>query len=175
MPIPTVDQVRQIGDIQTLIHWRLNVLRWPQALGAVMASGDLDLRCVSTSLPTRKGSTVTVQIRGHKSKSPGLVDVSGNISLQLIETVDSRIATLLRDWSELCCNSRTGLQAAKAQVEALLQITRLSRGGESVWSYTLVGCFLEGYDLPTLDGSSNGNFMPSMNISYDYFTDGRAG
>jgi len=92
-----------------------------------------------------------------------------------VETVDNRISHFIRNWREACSRSQTAHQFTKAELDATILITRLNRQLLPIWEYKLIGCWLESYTLPNLDGSTSDALKPGMTLSYDYFLDGPAG
>jgi len=148
-------------------------------MGALDVDSDFNLRCFSSEVPklVPVGSQ-DIWIRGHHIKQPGIYDSSHVITLVFLETVDSKVATMMKAWRDSCWNSQTGTQLEKIAVEATLRLTRLNRFDEEIWEYVLHGCFYEDGD-PTggtpLDGSTSDIIRPSMTLSYDWFEDGPAG
>jgi hypothetical protein len=174
MPIPTIEQVRQIGDFSTLYHWELRFAKFP-AVGSYPQDQDLNLRCESVELPQSSGSSINVTIRGQTVKQPGIYTPVGSLSLTFVETVNSVISEFIRQWRNACFDVQSGVSQSKADVEATIVIVRMNRQGEPVWAYTLIGAFLEDAQLGSLDGSSPDAMRPAVILSYDYFVDGKVG
>ena len=82
---------------------------------------------------------------------------------------------MLRDWRELCWQSRTGIQQTKANVQGTMYLELLNRQDEVIWQYFLYGCFLESFDVmggaQLADGMQQDIVAPSVRLSYDYFID----
>lgn len=167
----TLDQIRAFGDVTQGFRWIFNVITAPAAV-AFPASEALDLRIETAELPAKSGSSVEVQLKGHRVKYPGIYTPAGTINFQFVETIDSVIATWLRDWQVACWNNNTGVRVPKRDLEAVIQIQLLRNDDTPRWQYTLKGCFLESSNPGQLDGSSADPLRPQVTLSYDDFTQG---
>lgn len=176
---PVIDNIRMTADFATVYQWDVKFLTWPAApiAGGIGWPDDADLnfRCESTDIPVSTNSSITVAIRGHKVKQPGIQEYGMTFTLHFVETVDNRISHFIRNWREACSRSQTAHQFTKAELDATILITRLNRQLLPIWEYKLIGCWLESYTLPNLDGSTSDALKPGMTLSYDYFLDGSAG
>ena len=171
MPRPTIEQVRGLGDVATVYQWNLNFIDFPQALGGgvIPAKEDLNLRMISTTLPTKGNADQEINIRGHKTFQSGQADYGGNeITLTFYETVDNIVSNFFLAWDETCVQTGTGVHGSKADAECPIEITRLNRQDEPIWVYFLVGCKLRSYTLPDLTGEDD-TMKPSILLKYDYF------
>lgn len=169
MPRPSIDQVRSLSDHASTFHWKLGFFS-PPRIGTYPGIEELDLRCVSTSLPKVTIGQVPIKIRGHTVQQPGDVTYNSPLTLTFVETVDNVIANFFRQWREACWQSKTGAQGAKADVEAIIQIMRLNRQDVPIWGYKLVGCTMADSDFGTL-GPDQGAIQPTISIAFDYFED----
>lgn len=169
MPKPTIDQIRGIGDLATSYHWNLNFLT-PPKIGTYPESALLNLRCMSTDVPTATVAPIAFKIRGHQVNQPGQIAYNGSITLKFVETVDNVVANFFRQWREACYQSKTGAQGAKSQVESIIQLERLNRQDEGIWGYKLVGCIYQNGTTTPL-GSDASNLEMDLTIAYDYFED----
>lgn len=169
---PTIDQIRAIGNVSALYRWNVEFVTFPAAIAAPPRSSDLNLRCESTDLPKMTGQSIELNIRGHKVKQTGIYTYSNVITMTFLETVDSIIHNFLKNWREVCWETGTGVQASKADAEALILIQRLDQQDTAIWEYKLIGSFLEDYeDGGTLDGVTSEGLKPSFTLSYDLFKD----
>lgn len=167
--IPNIDQVRTLGEIQSTVHWQ--VIMSPPS-GVHGDSGSLDLRAISSDIPKVTGKATELSIRGHKVKYPGIPEVAGSIELTFVESINQTITKTISDWRQLCYNVQTGAMGSKARVTGTVILRRLARDGSTVvWTYELIGAFLEDYTVPKLQGTQDENYQASMRISYDYFTE----
>lgn len=171
MAQPTIDNVRAAADFSTLYQWDLAIR--PPVVMAAPDSFELNVRCESAEIPVATNQSIEVMIRGHKVKQPGIQQYNGQFTLVFVESNEgSPISNFLTNWREIIWSSRSGYQFSKREVEAGFLLTRLDRQLSPVWRYEMIGCYLEDYQLGTLDGSSSEAFKPSLVFSYDYFLDG---
>lgn len=175
MPRPTIEEIRGVGDFATLYQWSLNFVTFPTRVGeggSYPTLEEANLRCESADLPKATSQKITAEIRGHKVHSPGIQEYSGSFALTFIETIDNKISLFLKAWREACWQVRTGIQGTKQEVECQISIERMNRNNEPIWTYNLFGCFLEDYEVGTLDGATSDFFKPAMTVSFDYFEEG---
>lgn len=175
MPRPSVNEIRGVGNFAKLYQWNW-ILETPPSAGNFAAFGanggtPLNLRCESVELPKLTGESIITSIRGQKIKEPGIYTYAGTQTFIFVETVDNIVSNFLREWRELCWQAVTGIQEAKADVEAVVKIQRLNSTDDPVFEYKMTGCFLEDFDLGTLDGTTSDVFKPNMIMSYDFFED----
>lgn len=170
MPRVNIDQLRSIGNVAVPYRWNLEFSAFPA--GIATQSEALNLRCESVELPKLSSAgKIEVNIRGNKVLQQGIMNYSNTFSLVFYETEDSVVHEFLRQWRELVWQSKTGVQVSKADYEAVILLTRLNHADEPIWEYKLVGCFLEDFDLGTLDGATSDAMRTTMNLSFDYFVD----
>jgi len=168
MPV-TIDQIRSLGDFLPIYKWDVQISKVPS--GVSITSDDLNFRVLTSDLPKMTGTSIEVNIKGHKVKQPGIYNYSNTLNMTFAETVDAKILTFIKEWRELCWETKTGKQKKKEEAEAEFLMFLLDREDNAVWKFRLVGCYLEDYDLTGLDGSSSDIQRPSIIISYDYFED----
>jgi hypothetical protein len=171
----SIDQLRALPDFARTYKWDMQFLTLP-AVGALAfpISEQLNLRCESTELPKSTNQKIEVDIRGHKVRQAGINDYIGTLTLTFTETVDNTIHNFIKAWRELVWETRSGRSFDKAQYTATLKITRLDNQDRAIWDYVLYGCFLEDYDLGSLEGGTPEIMRPSMTLSFDYFVDAPA-
>ena len=166
------EKVRGLPDFATLVKWDVSFSRTP---GGLAVPNNFNFQCLSTDIPkTDAGQTVDVWIRGNRVRQPGIYKSTDTIEMAFAETVDNAISELIRSWRELCWETNTNVQGNRSDVEADILLTRLNRQNEEIWSYKLIGCFLEDYDPAggQLDGENTEILRPTLTVSYDYFEDG---
>ena len=179
MARPSIDDIRGLGDFATVYNWNIVTIQEDDGAGAnediegtlTLDQTEWNQRCVSTTLPTLGDTKIAVSVRGHKVFQPGVHVYSNAIELVFVETVDSTINMFLQDWREKCWQTKTGKQAGLAHVKKNITIQRLNRQDTAIWTYKLMGCFLENYTQPGMTAEGNA-FEPSVTLSYDYFKDG---
>jgi hypothetical protein len=175
MARPNIEEVRSLGDFSTVYNWNVYLMPSVGSLVSPRSVGEgttnwFNMRCISASLPTLSDAKVQVGIRGHKVFQPGVHTYSSNITFTVVEAVDTKIMRFLADWRELCWKTRLGSQATKAQSSITIEIDRLNRQDQTIWSYSMFGCFLENYTLPEMAAEGMA-FTPTLNIAYDYYSD----
>jgi len=168
MARPTIDQIRGLGDFAHTNLWDIEIV----GIGAHtdLAGSDLNFRAQSVELPKRTGTSLEINIRGQKVKQPGDYEYSGTTTLTLIETDDLMVSKAISDWREATIETNTNIMSRKADIEVQVVIRRLNRQSQETGLWVLHGCFLEDYELG--DMSDAGDLvLPTMTISYDYFTE----
>lgn len=174
MPRPNINQLRSVQDFATTYNWRLEITKAPGGVTSPPTQ-DVDIRCISTAVPILKNAPIETSVRGHKVFQAGIHSYENNpINLKLVEGVDSKMNAWIKAWREACWATTTGVAKVQKDVEATIKIVRLNRQDSPVWTYTLYGCFLAGYDQPEL-ASENTLFQPTINLQYQYFEDSSGG
>lgn len=168
---PDINNIRTIGDATTLFRWNVIFAKFP-SVGTWPSSDALNFRCESAELPKGTLEKAEVNIRGHKVLQPGKMAYENTLPLTFIETVDNVVAKVIRQWREICWQSRTGTSYSKAQVEAVILLQRLDNQDNAIYEYKLVGAFMEDHDFGgTLDGITPDSLKPVITLSYDYYLD----
>lgn len=171
-PRPTIENLRQVGDYQSLFRWNLIFSAKPSGVPGLADTDALNFRCESTDLPKLSDSKMEINIRGHKVYQPGIHNYSGSITLNFAETVDSTIKKFIKAWRDAKWAVRTGQAAAPVSaLKGVITLHQLNNQDVAVWEYKLHGVMIEDYELGQLDGQSSDIQRPSMTVSYDYFED----
>ena len=167
-----IEALRSLPDYAQVTKWDIKPITLPVVggLGAFVGD-DLNLRCDSVELPKASNQKFEVMVRGHKTLHSGIVDYGNTLTLTFNETVDSKIMTFIKAWRELCWSSRNGKSFPKKDIEAIFQFVLNDNQGNPRARYTVYGCFWEGDDFGTLDGSTSDAIKPSLTLSYDYFVE----
>ena len=170
MAVPGHENIRALPDFATLVKWSVSI----NNIAGLSIPPNLNFQCLSSDVPrTEAGQTIDVWVRGHRVRQPGIYASTTSITLTFAETVDNAISNMLSQWRELCWQTKTGIEGERNAVEGTLLLTRMNRQNRPIWTYELIGCFLEDYD-PTgsqLDGESGDILRPTLTLSYDYFND----
>jgi len=169
MARPSIDNLRSVGDFATTVNWDVQFIKLPGSLNSYLRE-DLNIQCESMDVPKNSGTSTEIWVRGHRTKQPGLWTPSGTITLSMNETVDTFIRGFIKDWRELCWETQTGRQTAKADLEAEIMLFQLDRSDDPVWQYHLIGVYLEDYDPGgQMQAQSADIIKPTLTLSYDYF------
>lgn len=168
----SIDQLRALPDAAQVTKWEITFLTLP-AVGALglLAADALNLRCESVEIPKASNQKFEIQIRGHKTLQPGILDYGNSLTLTFVETVDNTILKLVKGWRELMWSSRQGRSFPKKDLEATLLISLLDNQDQLRAKYTVYGCFYESDDFGTMDGSTSDAVKPSLTLSFDYYVD----
>lgn len=173
MPRPSIEQLRNLGDLATVYQWNLNFITFPTVVASPSAE-DLNLRCISTTVPTKGEDKQELKLRGHTIYQPGQANYGNELTFTFVETVDNKIATFLANWHEACVNTITGVHSLKSEVQCDILIERLNRQDVAIWGYTIIGCFLGTYTHGDLS-DANDQVKPTLTISFDYFKEAPLG
>ncbi len=173
MARPNVRNIKSLPDFATTYNWNIGIVTPASAVSGFPKTDDINFRAFSTTVPKAMNQPVEISIRGHKIKQPGILDYDRQITLTMVETVDSVVSKWISAWREACWKTVDGTADERESTEADLKIERLDRQDNTIQTLILYGCWLEDYD-PT--GGELGDFnpeaiKPNMTISYDYFKD----
>jgi hypothetical protein len=168
MAKPSIENLRGIGDVASVYRWNMSFSKSPSVDG-FPSSEDINLRCESVTLPSISIEPVTIQIRGHKVFQPGIIDYGGTFSLTIIETIDNKISDMIKGWREACWEVDTGKGKPKADIEANIKLERLDNEDNTIWTYELIGCWLQSVDGLTLDSTTSDPMRVTLTLQYDYY------
>lgn len=169
---PSITQIRTLTDFVTTYQWGLRFDTLPKAISNKPDSSNLNVRCISTTIPKLTNTPLETSIRGHKVWQPGIHNYTQNIVLTMAENIDMLVNTFIANWREACWQSSTGRHSSKDDVECNITLIRFNRQDEPIWNYHLVGCFLADYEQGELNTES-ALFRPTLTINYDFFTDSK--
>ena len=168
---PSLNDVRNYGEYATLFRWNVYFLDPPKApqLEGFTEERFLNCLCESTDLPSKTVDKITVAIRGHRHYQPGIVTPNGTLTLNFVENVRNDASKVFYAWQQAIWAYNTGVGVPYDQLVADIAIERLDNSDSPVCTYVLRYCFMEGYTLPRLDGTTSGPFMVSMTLAFDDF------
>ena len=143
------------------------------AVGALAlgVTDQLNLRLESIDQPKAAITNFPVQIRGHKTMHPGIIDYGNTFTMTFTETVDSAIYILIKAWRELMWASRQGNAFPKSDLEATIMIELLDNTDAVRARTTYYGVMYQDADMGGLDGSTSDVLKPKLTCSYDFFID----
>ena len=156
MARPTIEEIRGIGSLMQSNFWEIEVIQSPKAL--TIDPNVFNFRCTTVDTPKRTGTPMEVNIRGMKVKQTGDWEYSGTTTVNLVETVDREMLTLIRNLRELSSEMGLGLY-------------RLDADNNRIWKYELIGVQIEDYEAG--DFTDAGDIVNvSITFGWDYFVDG---
>jgi hypothetical protein len=164
----TLDTIRNLGDFQQTFRFRLTFLTSPTGV-AVDVEG-MDARCETAELPKTTNEKIEIALKGLKMFQHGRADYGNSITMTFIETVDSSIKRMLAEWRKAQFDIKTGAMAApSANLKCDVGITLLNNQNQDVYTFKLIGCLLEDYDLGQMEGATADVQRPSMTLGFDYY------
>ncbi|MFA5071272.1 MAG: hypothetical protein WC511_02765 [Candidatus Pacearchaeota archaeon] len=170
MPRPNINQMRAVQDFATTYNWIFQLTKIPTGVSSPPTQ-EIDIRAISMAIPTLKNAPIETSVRGHKVFQSGIHSYEPNpLTLKLVEGVDSKMNAWMKAWREACWQTITGVAKKQSETEAVIKLVRLNRQDQPIWTYTIYGCFLAGYDQPEVN-SENTLFQPTMQLQYQYFDD----
>lgn len=175
MPRPTIEQIRSLGDFQTIFRWNISMLEEPTALPNLISKDKFNFLCETATVPKATLNTYEVNIRGHKIHNNGIMTYDNTITLTMAETVSADIRKFIRRWREAYWQTRTGRASGDTNsLKAKFSLELLDNTDTVDWRIILVGCLLQDHDLGQLDGVSSDSMRPTLTFMYDYYDDGQA-
>jgi len=155
-------QVLDLTEFQSLWNYDLEIVG---AQGG--NSEDINLRCLSSSIPTQTDQPIEVQIRGFKHSQAGIPDLGAEITLLFVEDIESTVWSYFQDWFDIQWDRETGNRdpiGAKRTVKLKLY----SGEGGITKTFILKNCHLQGVDPGgELSGETSDALRPSITIKYD--------
>lgn len=167
-----IEDIRKLDDFAVMYKWDV---QFAAPSGVEFPSRDeINVRCISSSLPTNTVQSMDIQIRGHHIKQAGVADDDHTITLTMIETVDNFVHTMLHNWREAIWETGIGKQKKRHEYQTDFLLQRLNNQDEPIWHYKIIGAYLEGVDFGgELAGEGGDAMKPVLTLSYDYFTMGK--
>ena len=166
---PQVETLRNLPDFGTRFRWNLFFVTFPPAVTSAITE-DLNLRCISATLPKKRGSNFDVTIRGWDIPNPGIWKVAGTIKLVFIETIDNKILDFFSQWHEAVWSMSTGTGANKADLTALVELDRLDRQDNTIREYQMY-VFPEDYENGGDLDEKGLEILPALTLAYADFTE----
>ena len=188
MPV-TLTEIQSLGPLQRQYKWDVEFLWDPY--GAVPTSTDtgaktippetlaqllsqVNARCLSSQVPTPKFSLVEADPHGIKIVEPGIVDLSGDIQLTLVETTDLKARKLIWYLQQYAMadesKSQFNIHSAGSDKsnELTVKLKRLDNQGKINLTYLCYKCFINNVTDPDFQ-STNGNVQCAFQLHYNYF------
>lgn len=167
---PTLEQIRTTVIPTQPFRWNLYFIQFPVVgdFGGITKE-DLNLRCETTEQPKMTGEKITMAIRGQKIFVPGIYNYSGTLTVTFIETINNKIANVIRKWNEVCWSFNEGKAENVNDVKAIIQLVRLDHNDNDIYKFDIFGVFLDDFDDGALDGATSDVRKPSLTFSYDNY------
>ncbi len=170
MSRPNIRNIKKLPDFSTTYNWNIRLINAPKGV-ATPPSDDLNFRAISTTIPKATIQPMDINIRGYSIQRHGTILYDKTWMITFAETVDNKITDWITAWHEACWATGSGVQQGSSQVIADLEIHRLNRQDETIFTQRLIGCWLTEYD-PTggeLGDATPEIIKPQLTIAYDYF------
>lgn len=164
---PTIDQFRNLGHHQTQYDWGISFISLPSLLTG-FDSADLNTRCTSAQLPSRKINAIELNLRGHKIYQHGIVDYGNTITLNLYETVDQKVSNFLNAYMDMQWSPIVGAQVPKVLNQSAFLLTLLDSENNAKKYYTIIGAWLQGWNEIDL-GSDSAVIQYTTTWQFDYY------
>ena len=169
MARPTIEDIRGLGNMIQSNFWELEVIKPPKAVN--ISADAFNFRCTTVDTPKKTGNSMSVNIRGLKVRQIGDWDYTGTITVNLVETIDTEMLSLIRELREVSSETGTNRTSLKSDIEMGLGLYRLDVDNNRIWKYELIGVQIEDYDPGTF--TDTGDIVNvSITFGYDYFIDG---
>ena len=177
MPRPTKTELRGLPEIADSFRWNMQVTTAPGGVDNWPVDDDLNLRCVSATMPSRTmAGQIDVQIKGFHIMRPGPMDETHNINLIFIEDVESTISQWLVNWRNAVWDPDTGQRQDPEEYMATIRLVRLNHKDDEIWEFVLEGCYIQEFDPGgDLSGDAGQGIQPNITLYYDTYTDGPVG
>jgi hypothetical protein len=169
---PSIDDVRALGEVHSLYRWNMYFITFPSAVAAPPTREEMNRRCATTTRPKVTFNDTLVNMRGHTVEQQGKMTYERRITLQMLETVDVKVAQFLSDWRQAAWQDGTGVSADKKDLEASIKLELLDNQDNPTWEYVLTGVILKDMTLMQLLEESDEIDRPEIILGYDFYRDG---
>lgn len=171
---PTIDDVREIGDVQQTYKWNMIFTELPKK-GTYPSKEALNVRCTTTEIPTAQIDNVSITTHGHTVHQSGNLHYNGTLTMNFIEDITNTMRKFLKEWRENTRQTITGKGSKKSDIEATITLETLDNEDTPNWTIVLTGCQYRNSPLGGLESGTSSNAMaPGLTVAYDYFEDNEA-
>ena len=164
---PSIQDVRNIGQIAQRFRWRLDFITQPLAGSGLILPADLNIRCESVDVPSYDISSQDVKIKQWTIQRNGSIKPK-DMTLTFVETTDGSTFDFFSAWQEAIMNLKSGQGNSKDLSSALINLTLLNNTNDPIRLFTVWGCILKSYDR----GAANNTdeiFKANVTFGFDYF------
>lgn len=168
----TLSEVIAIGPTLKAYKFDVAFSRLPSGSPIKLPGRDVHLRVQSTDLPSNTGQPITIQLHGHTFQDPGIVDPTGQITFQLIETIDLKMIRFIEFLKSCVWESNTGVQGdmTGSNDRSFDVILRHADNQDNLLAgYKLNRCFWSGDNKGSFQSGSSDVVRPSLTFNYTWY------
>lgn len=165
---PTIEKLRSLGHHQTVYDWGIQFIGLPSGISG-FSSSDLNTRCTSATLPSREIAPIEINLRGHKIFQHGIVNYKNTLTLNLYETVDSKVREFLKQYMDMQWMPVTGVQMPKSLNQCSFLLTLLDSEQKTTSYYTIIGAWLQNFTPSGELGGTSDVLSYQCTFQYDYY------
>jgi len=166
-----------MGEVQTTLHWDVEISKPATAVGA--PDKDVMLRITTHGLPLETEEYQDVELGGFKFTGSVKVDKSGELPFEAYEGTDGKVNNYFMKWLNARWSAdgkdTFGKQHTMAELKADIKITLRGPDDAPTRTFVLIGAIVRrdnrGGDL----GQTADLQKPAMTIKYDDFHEGYGG
>lgn len=163
-----------LGEAQSLLHWDLDIVKPPKAIGA--PDKDVILRITTTSMPLETEEYQKATIGGFDWNASVKVTKSGTLPFETFEGTDGKVneyflKLLNAKWSANGKDS-FGKQHTMADIKCDMRISLKGPDDIITRTFTLIGCIIKRSDRGGTLGQDASLLKPAMEVAYDDFHEG---
>lgn len=162
-----LSQLNTLPDVLKNSKWNVRFSKMPAVSG--ITSTDIDLRTVTMDVPKATTNIMEVTIREHSLRLPGRLTYPQTITLNCIETVDTKTLQFIKDWRELCAAYDTHKVASRAEREAEILLYACDDQWNDVWTWKIHRAWLTDYTVPQLTNDNPSAMQLSLVLAMTSF------
>lgn len=166
-----LSQLSSMPDVMKNTKWNVRFSKMPSVSG--ISSTDIDLRTVTLDVPKATTGIMELTIRENTLRLPGRKTYTQSLTMNLIETVDSKTMEFLRQWRELCNEYDTNKIADRNSREAEILIFHCDDQWTDRWQYKIQRAWLSDFTPPQLGNDNPSVYQIPLTIAYTSFIDNR--
>lgn len=176
MHVSMNDTVDAIGQTQSLLRWRINIVSPASAVGA--PPKDWEIMCTSSGTPQSEMEVTQLKLNGHTINTDAKVTKNGSLPMTLAEDEEHRIQKFLVKWHNTLWSGdgsdTQGKRKKVKEVKAHVVISQLDGQDVVTYQYKLIGAFPKPVSSSTL-GQDAEDQMREFEWVYDDYHEGAKG
>ena len=165
---PSLEEVRNLGHHATNYNWGIQFLSLPRGLDN-FTSADLNTRAISADVPTRSINPINLNLRGHKWFQHGTVDYKNKFTIDLYETVDTKVGNFLDAYMDMEWTPIAGVQVPKMLNQCAFMLSLLDSYDKTRRYYTIIGAWLQDFTTSKMESNDGDVVVFSTTWQYDYY------